>query len=92
MHTEEKNVAERTEEHGPSRRDVLRGGLALGAGLVVGFHWNRTPAFAAANGKPFVANAFVRIAPDNTVTVISKHLEMGQGIYTGLATCVRCTS
>jgi isoquinoline 1-oxidoreductase beta subunit len=33
-------------------------------------------------------NAFLRIAPDNTVTVISKHVEFGQGIYTGLATIV----
>src|SRR3989440_10302268 len=33
-------------------------------------------------------NAFVRIAADNTVTVIVKHLEMGQGTYTGLPTLV----
>jgi isoquinoline 1-oxidoreductase beta subunit len=33
-------------------------------------------------------NDFVRISADNTVTVISKHLEMGQGIHTGLATLV----
>ena len=30
----------------------------------------------------------MRISPDNVVTVISKHLEMGQGTYTGLATLV----
>lgn len=34
----------------------------------------------------FEANAFLRIGSDNTVTVLSKHLEMGQGTYTGLAT------
>ena len=28
------------------------------------------------------------IAPDNTVTVLSAHMDMGQGIYTGLATLV----
>src|SRR5690606_37884337 len=33
-------------------------------------------------------NAFVRIGTDDLVTVISKHLEMGQGTYTGLATIV----
>jgi isoquinoline 1-oxidoreductase subunit beta len=38
--------------------------------------------------KDFVPNAFLRIAPDNSVTVIAKHLEMGQGSYTGLATVV----
>src|SRR6185369_7048394 len=36
----------------------------------------------------FAANAFVRVASDNTVTVIVKHLEMGQGTYTGLPTLV----
>lgn len=34
------------------------------------------------------ANAFIRVAPDNTVTVLVKHLEMGQGPYTGLTTLV----
>ena len=36
----------------------------------------------------FSPNAFVRIAPDNTVTVLIKHIEFGQGPYTGLATLV----
>ena len=36
----------------------------------------------------FTPNAFVRIDADNTVTVIVKHLEMGQGTYTGLPTLV----
>jgi isoquinoline 1-oxidoreductase subunit beta len=53
---------------------------------------NRSPlfrAFAKENNQDvFAPNAFVRIAPDNTVTVISKHVEGGQGIYTGLATLV----
>src|SRR3954471_438190 len=39
-------------------------------------------------GASFEPNAFVRIASDSTVTVIAKHLEMGQGTYTGLATLV----
>ncbi|MDH3527211.1 MAG: xanthine dehydrogenase family protein molybdopterin-binding subunit [Gammaproteobacteria bacterium] len=36
----------------------------------------------------FAPNAFVRIGADDRVTVIIKHLEMGQGTYTGLATLV----
>jgi isoquinoline 1-oxidoreductase beta subunit len=36
----------------------------------------------------FEPNAFVRIGSDDRVTVIIKHLEMGQGTYTGLATLV----
>ncbi len=39
-------------------------------------------------GAPFAPNAFVRIGTDNTVTVMVKHLEMGQGTYTGLPTLV----
>ena len=46
-----------------------------------------TPA-SATPVTTFEPNAFVRIGSDNTVTVIAKHLEMGQGTYTGLATLV----
>ena len=34
----------------------------------------------------FALYAFLRIGPDNLVTVISKHIEVGQDAYTGLAT------
>lgn len=76
----------------PSRRRFLQGSAAAAAGLTVGFRWNGgMPKFAsaayAADGT-LAANAFVRIGTDNTVTVLSKHLEMGQGVYTGLATIV----
>src|SRR5260221_14218881 len=33
-------------------------------------------------------NAFIKIAPDNTVTVLIKHLDKGQGVATGLTTIV----
>lgn len=36
----------------------------------------------------FEPNAFIRIHPDNTVTLIMKHFEMGQGSYTGLSTLI----
>ncbi|MCT7656120.1 molybdopterin-dependent oxidoreductase [Oceanimonas sp. NS1] len=36
----------------------------------------------------FEPNAFVRIGTDNKVTVMIKHVEMGQGTYTGLTTLV----
>jgi isoquinoline 1-oxidoreductase beta subunit len=73
-----------------SRRRFLQGGAA---GLTLGFF---VPTLAAnmliAAGKAqaaetdFEPNAFLRIGTDNSVTVIAKHLEMGQGTYTGLAT------
>jgi len=33
-------------------------------------------------------DAFIRIAPDDSVTVLIKHLDMGQGVTTGLTTIV----
>jgi isoquinoline 1-oxidoreductase beta subunit len=33
----------------------------------------------------FVPNAFVRLSPDGTVTVVANHSEMGQGPYTSIA-------
>jgi isoquinoline 1-oxidoreductase beta subunit len=35
-----------------------------------------------------VPNAFLRIGADNSITIIAKHVEMGQGAYTGIATIV----
>jgi isoquinoline 1-oxidoreductase beta subunit len=77
------------------RRRFLQGSAAAIAGLVIGFHWaprGKAAAAAVTDGsiKPLgeTMNAFIRISPDNTVTVLSKHLEMGQGTYTGLATIV----
>jgi isoquinoline 1-oxidoreductase beta subunit len=71
-----------------SRRRFLQGSAAASLGLVVGFHWMPRNVMAQAAAAPTMMNAFIRIAPDNTVTVLSKHLEMGQGVYTGLATIV----
>ncbi len=76
-----------------SRRSFLKTGAATGAGLTLGV-WlpalaQQAAPRAAADAKPAIdVAAFVRIGTDNTVTVISKHLEMGQGTYTGLATLV----
>ncbi|MBI5578832.1 MAG: molybdopterin-dependent oxidoreductase [Deltaproteobacteria bacterium] len=36
--------------------------------------------------ETFALNPFVRIGADGVVTVLAKHFETGQGIYTGLAT------
>jgi len=74
-----------------SRREFL---MASG-GLALGFHLPQALA-QSGPGKnldtdaagAFTPNAFIRISPDNSVTVIVKHLEMGQGTYTGLPTLV----
>jgi isoquinoline 1-oxidoreductase beta subunit len=73
------------------RRQFLKAGSSTAAGLVLGF-WlpQRGGRFAKAQAgeeqHAFAPNAFVRVAPDDVVTVISKHCEAGQGIHTGLAT------
>ncbi|WP_102960733.1 xanthine dehydrogenase family protein molybdopterin-binding subunit [Mangrovicella endophytica] len=76
----------------PSRRAFLAGaGLVIGVALAprvfaATSSLNGVPADAQGQQYPF--QAFVRIAPDDTVTVLAKHIEMGQGPYTGLATIV----
>lgn len=72
-----------------SRRRFLQGA----AGLTLAVYLPAASAETAAGARPqggvtFEPNAFVRIGTDNTVTVFAKHLEMGQGSYTGLATIV----
>jgi isoquinoline 1-oxidoreductase beta subunit len=70
------------------RRRFLQGAAAATAGLTIGFHWTGHSRAAAATNDVLAPNAFVRVAPDNTVTVMIKHVEMGQGTYTGLSTIV----
>jgi isoquinoline 1-oxidoreductase beta subunit len=62
------------------RRGFLRLSTMGGAGLVLAFHLSAGKAQAA--GMPKVLNAFVRVSPDNVVTVYSKGPEIGQGIKT----------
>lgn len=76
-----------------SRRAMLRGAGAL----IIGLHLPlaaraQSGAAAAFRGgsapEVFAPNAFVRVAPDDTVTVLVKHIEFGQGPFTGLSTLV----
>jgi isoquinoline 1-oxidoreductase subunit beta len=74
-----------------TRRELLRTGAAGGLGLVIGFQLPGTARVSAqkdTKAVPFAPNAFLRIAPDNTITVIAKHIEFGQGTHTGLATII----
>jgi isoquinoline 1-oxidoreductase subunit beta len=76
-----------------TRRAFLKGAGTAGAlALTIGFEWagtmRRAAMAAPAAGAAFAPNAFLRIGADNSVTVIAKHLEMGQGSYTGIATIV----
>src|SRR5437660_12166810 len=71
-----------------NRRDFMKTGVAGGTALVIGFHLS-PGAFASQSAdqekktsNPF--DAWVRITPDNHVTLILGKSEMGQGIMTAL--------
>lgn len=70
----------------PSRRQFLMGAAVAGAGLSVSFRVPGARAETAAEPNPF--NAYVTISPDNKVTILSAHMDMGQGAYHGIATLV----
>lgn len=76
----------------PSRRTFLKGaGAAAALALTVGFEWagtSRRALAAETASNTFAPNAFLRVGTDDSVTVIAKHVEMGQGAYTGIATIV----
>jgi isoquinoline 1-oxidoreductase beta subunit len=73
-----------------SRRQFLKGSAAAAGALVVAttIDFGAKPARALTMMDPPQPNAFIKIAPDNTVTVLIKHLDMGQGNTTGLTTIV----
>jgi len=80
---------------GLSRRQFLELTTLAGTGLTLGVvlpgcspAGTGTGASAAAGPSAPLEMPFVRVAPDNTVTVISKHLEAGQGVWTGLTAIV----
>src|ERR1700733_4165504 len=72
----------------PSRRVLLKGGLA--AGLTLAFH---LPVHAANEPEQapdttqgqFAPNAFIRIDHMGMTTLVMPQVEMGQGVYTAVA-------
>src|SRR5436305_5097933 len=64
-----------------SRREFLGVGVAAGAGLVVGFY---LPHGGNSQHESFSPNAYVRITPDNKITIVVARSEMGQGVRTAL--------
>ena len=66
-----------------SRRGFMQGSAAVTGGLMLGVSVPMSgPAQAA--GMLHTPNAFVHIADDNTITLISARSEMGQGVYTSM--------
>ncbi|MBZ5686578.1 MAG: xanthine dehydrogenase family protein molybdopterin-binding subunit [Acidobacteriia bacterium] len=64
-----------------SRREFVGAGIAAGAGLVIGFY---LPHGQGSRQESFSPNAYLRITPDNKVTIVVARSEMGQGIRTAL--------
>lgn len=71
----------------PTRRGLLKGG-GLVLALALGDRFSAVALAASADDAPFEPNAFLRIGTDGSITFVSKHDEMGQGIHTGLAVTV----
>lgn len=65
-----------------SRREFLAAGAAAGAGLVIGFYLPHTG--GSAGPETFTPNAYLKIAPDEKITVMLTRSEMGQGVSTSL--------
>jgi isoquinoline 1-oxidoreductase subunit beta len=61
---------------------------ATGAALVIGFDRLGPRAALAADAPIDPFDAYVVVGEDGTVTVLSAHMDMGQGIYSGVATLV----
>jgi isoquinoline 1-oxidoreductase beta subunit len=73
-----------------TRRAFIGAGVLAGGTLVIGIAirpGNRASKVAGLIGKEgeTVMNIWLKIAPDNTVTAIIPHAEMGQGVHTALA-------
>lgn len=70
-----------------NRRDVIVGATLVGGALLVGC----SPADIMGAGAKTEVGAFgpfIKIAADGAVTVISKHIEFGQGTHAGLSAIV----
>ena len=74
----------------PSRRGVLKGGLATG--LTLAFHLplraapvNEPEQAADSTEDKFAPNAFIRINHAGKTTLVMPQVEMGQGVYTAIA-------
>jgi len=65
---------------GLERRGFLK--LASAGGLVLAFDLNSGSVFAAAQSDAAKVNAYVAVAPDNSITIYAINPELGQGIKT----------
>jgi hypothetical protein len=75
-----------------SRRGFIGGAASIGGGLMLGIYLpigkavgqESAPALAAKVAPPRAPSAFLHIASDDTITLVSPSVEMGQGGHTAL--------
>jgi isoquinoline 1-oxidoreductase subunit beta len=70
-----------------TRREVLRSGVAISGGLLIGIDFGPARADEPTPGGARM-NAFIHVAPDDRVTFTMPAVEMGQGVYTSQAMCL----
>ena len=78
------NARTQTRRQGLSRRGFLQTSAVAGGGLAIGANLAGLSVEALAAGTIHTPNAWVHIADDNTITLISARSEMGQGVYTSM--------
>ena len=67
-----------------SRRDVLKGAGGLTFAIVLGANGIALTGAARAKAAEHTISAWVRISPDDSITIITPAAEMGQGSMTGV--------
>ncbi|TMG71725.1 MAG: xanthine dehydrogenase family protein molybdopterin-binding subunit, partial [Betaproteobacteria bacterium] len=67
-----------------SRREFLKISAMAGGGLVIGFTLPGAARLAQGAGKEARMSAYLRIAPNNEITVVCGLSEMGQGVHTAI--------
>ena len=77
---------DKDESRGLSRRTFIVTSIAAGGGLLLGVYLPRSiRAAAQVAQETFAPNAFVRIRPDDSITLVMPQVEMGQGTYTSMS-------
>ena len=76
-----KHMSHNPSEGAPTRRAFILGAAAVGTALAIGFRPDHARAQSDAPLNPL--DVFLRIEADSTVTVLSAHMDMGQGCYHG---------